>query len=173
HVGIGSARSHGVVVLPVDGPSILMVDVPWWRRDLVVADDVRPSIHVTKRVGEALRDAGLSGRRVGVVGASYMSAAAYLGLQYVAGDSELVRRDDLVERLRVTKSPAELDLIRRAAAIGNATVDAIAGAAVEGATEADCARAGTDVITSAGASLYDIACASGASSHQFTWARLP
>lgn len=173
HVGIGSARSHGVLVLPVDGPSILMVDVPWWRRDLVVADDVRPSIHVSERVGEAIRDSGLSGRRLGVVGASYMSAAAYLGLQDVAGDTELVRNDDLVERLRVLKSPAEQGLIRRAVAIGNRTVDAVTEAAVEGATEADCASAGMEVIAASGAALYDIACASGASAHQFTWARLP
>lgn len=173
HVGIGTARSHGVLVLPVEGPSILLVDVPWWRGDLVVADEVRPSIHVTERVGEALRDAGLAGRSVGLVGASYMSAAAYLGLREVAEDIRLVRLDDLVERLRVVKSPAEQALIREAAAIGTRAVDAVMEAAVAGATEADCARAGYDVVVAAGAAMYDAPCASGAWSHQFTWARAP
>src|SRR5256885_13170047 len=56
--GIGSARSHGVCLLPVDGPSTVVVDVPWWRRDLVVADDVRPSIHVVETAARAVRDAG-------------------------------------------------------------------------------------------------------------------
>ncbi|MGH2596264.1 MAG: hypothetical protein ACRDH7_09910, partial [Actinomycetota bacterium] len=42
HVGIGSGRCHGALILPVEGPSILVVDIPWWRKDLVVADDVRP-----------------------------------------------------------------------------------------------------------------------------------
>src|SRR4029077_8911283 len=46
--GIGSARSHGVVVLPADGPTTVVVDVPWWRRDLVIADEVRPTIHVVE-----------------------------------------------------------------------------------------------------------------------------
>jgi Xaa-Pro aminopeptidase len=173
HVGIGTARSHGVVVLPVEGPTVLVVDIPWWRPDLVVADDVRASIHVTARVGEALRDTGLLGRRVGLVGASYMTAAAYLGLREVAGDTDLARADDLVERLRVIKSPAEQRLVRRAADIGNRAVAAIAEAAVEGATEADAVRAGLDVITPSGAVLYDAACSSGAVAHQFTWARLP
>ena len=57
--GIGSARSHGVVVLPVEGPTTVVVDVPWWRRDLVVADDVRPTIHVVEAAAEAIRAAGL------------------------------------------------------------------------------------------------------------------
>ncbi|MGH2738682.1 MAG: aminopeptidase P family N-terminal domain-containing protein, partial [Actinomycetota bacterium] len=146
HVGIGTARSHGVVILPVEGPSVLIVDIPWWRKDVVVADDVRASIHVTDRVGEALRDSGLVGKRVGVVGASYMSAAAYLGLQSVADGTELVRRDALVESLRVVKTPAEQDLIRRAADIGNRAVDAIMDGAVAGVTEAECARAGYEVV---------------------------
>src|SRR5207253_7257350 len=57
--GIGSARSHGVCILPVEGPTTVVVDVPWWRRDLVVADSVRPSIHVVETASEAIRAAGL------------------------------------------------------------------------------------------------------------------
>ena len=173
HAGIGTARSHGVVVLPVDGPPVLVVDVPWWRSDLVVADDVRGSNDVTGRVGQALRDTGLLGRRVGLVGTGYMTAAAYLGLREAAGDTDLVVVDDLVERLRLVKSPAETELIRRSVAVGDRAVRAMMEAAVQGATEADAARAAVDVITPAGAVLYDAACASGARSHQFTWARLP
>jgi Xaa-Pro aminopeptidase len=173
HVGIGTARSHGVLILPVEGRAVLVVDIPWWRKDLVVADDVRASIHVTDRVGEALAEAGLKGKRVGVVGASYMSAAAYLGLQAVADGTELVRQDALVESLRVVKTQAEQDLIRRAAAIGNRAVEAIMDAAVDGATEADCAAAGYAVVIAEGATMYDAPCASGPWSHRFTWARLP
>ena len=29
HAGLGTARSHGVVLIPVDGPTILINDVPW------------------------------------------------------------------------------------------------------------------------------------------------
>jgi Xaa-Pro dipeptidase len=173
HVGIGTARSHGVVVLPVDGPCVLVVDIPWWRKDVVVADDVRASIHVSDRVGEALRDTGLAGKRIGLVGASYMSAAAWLGLEAVADGTELARQDALVESLRVVKSPAEIELIRRAAAIGNRAVEAIMDAAVAGTTEAGCAAAGYAVVVGEGATMYDAPCASGPWSHQFTWGRLP
>ena len=174
HVGVGSARSHGVFVMPVEGPSILIVDIPWWRKDVVVADDVRASIHVTRRVGEALKDAKLVGKRIGVSGASYMSAAAYLGLQEVAGDSTLVRVDDLVEKVRIRKSPREQAFIRTYVAdIGNRAIEAMMEAAVEGATEADAVAAALDVLVRDGAVLYDAACASGPKSHLFSWARVP
>src|SRR5215216_1818499 len=120
--GIGSARSHGVCVLPLEGPSTVVVDVPWWRRDLVVADEVKPTIHVVQAAAQAIRDAGLERGRIAVVGASYMTAAAYLGLAEELPDAQLVRADTLIEDLRLIKSPAEQELIRRACALGNATL---------------------------------------------------
>ena len=171
--GIGSARSHGVCVLPVDGPSTVVVDVPWWRRDLVVADEVRPSIHVVETTAEAIRAAGLERGRLALVGASYMTAAAYLGLVEQLPEASLVRADTLVERLRLIKSPAEQELIRRACALGNKTLEALIDAVVEGATEADAMAAAAKVLISGGGVLYDAACSSGPWSHGYTHARLP
>jgi Xaa-Pro aminopeptidase len=171
--GIGSARSHGVVVLPVDGPTTVVVDVPWWRRDLVVADDVRPTIHVVEGAAEAIRAAGLGTARVALVGASYMTAAAWLGLTERLPDAQLVRADTLVEELRLIKSPNEQALIRRACILGNRTLEALVGAVVEGATEADAMAAGAQTLISGGGVLYDAACSSGPWSHQYTHARLP
>ncbi len=173
HFGIGSAISHAALLLPVDGPSILVVDIPWWRRDLVVADDVRNSMDVTQAISQALRDADLYGRQVGLVGVEFMTASAYLGLCEVAGDTDFVRVDDLVERLRILTSSAERELIRRAASIGSQAVQAIVDAAVEGNTEADAICAGLDVIASSGAVLYDAACNSGPHAHHYAWSRLP
>jgi Xaa-Pro aminopeptidase len=173
HVGIGRARSHGVVVLPADGPGILVVDVPWWRKDLVVADDVRPGNDVTAKAADAIRSAGLAGRRVGLVGASNMTAAAYLGLVAELPDTTFVRADDLVERLRLHKSPSEVAVLRRAIALGSAAVTAAFEAVVPGATEGDAAAAAAAVIASGGGAFYDTACASGPWAHGFTWARMP
>ncbi len=171
--GVGTARSHGACILPVDGPTTVVVDVPWWRRDLVVADQVRPSIHVTKNVADAVREAGLAQGRLAVVGASYMSAAAYLGLLEELPEASLVRADRLIEDLRLIKSPAEQEVIRHACRVGNATLEALIDAVVEGATEADAVAAASQVLISAGGVLYDAACASGSWAHQYTRARLP
>ncbi len=171
--GIGSARSHGVVVLPVDGPATVVVDVPWWRRDLVVADDVRPSIHVVETAAEAARASGLERGRLALVGASYMTAAAYLGLVEHLPEASLVRADRLIEDLRLIKSPAEQAIIRQACALGNRTLEALIDAVVEGATEADAMAAASQVLISGGGVLYDAACSSGPWSHLYTHARLP
>jgi Xaa-Pro aminopeptidase len=173
HAGIGRARSHGVLVLPVVGPSILVIDVPWWRPDLAVADEVRTGNDVIAKAADAMRSAGLDGRRVGLVGASHMTAAAYLGFVEALPSVDLVRVDDLVERLRIYKSPAEVVAMRAAIALGDEAVKAAMDVALVGATEADCAAEAAGVVARGGGVLYDAACASGAQAHNFTWARMP
>jgi len=173
HAGIGRARSHGVLVLPVTRPSILVIDVPWWRRDLVVADDVRTGNDVIDKAVDAMRSAGLGRGRVGLVGVSHMTAAAYLGFAAALPDVELVRTDDLIERLRIYKSPAEVVAMRAAIALGDASVKAAMEAAVVGATEADCAAQAAASVARGGGVLYDAACASGEQAHFFTWSRMP
>jgi ectoine hydrolase len=173
HFGLSTAASHAAVLLPVDGPSVLVVDVPWWRRDLVVADDVRESEQLTQAVGQALRHTHLYGKRVGLVGVEFMTASAYLGLLEVAGTTHFVRIDDAIERLRIRTSAAERELIRAAAAIGSRAVAAMMEAATEGNTEATAVYAGLDVVASSGAMLYDATCSSGSVAHHYAWARLP
>jgi ectoine hydrolase len=171
--GVGTARSHGVVIVPVDGPTTLVVDIPWWRRDLVVTDEIRPSIDVTGTTAKALNDLGLSSGRLGMVGASYMTAAAWLGLQAAMPDATLVRADRMVEDIRIIKSGAELELIRGACALGNHTLETLIDAVVEGATEAEAVAEASRVLLRGGGVLYDAACASGPTAHGYTSARLP
>jgi len=173
HAGIGRARSHGVLVLPVNGPSILVMDVPWWRPDLVVADEVRSGNDVIDKAADAMRSAGLDGGRIGLVGASHMTAAAYLGFVAALPALDLIRADDLVERLRIYKSEAEVVAMRAAIALGDEAVKAAMAGAVVGATEADCAAEAAAVVGRGGGVLYDAACASGVHAHNFTWARMP
>lgn len=171
--GVGTARSHGVVIIPADGPTTVVVDIPWWRRDLVVADQVRPSIDVTGTTARALADLGLKSARLGIVGASYMTAAAWLGLQAAVPDATLVREDRMVEDIRIIKSDAELELCRGACALGNLTLETLIDAVVEGATEAEAVAEASRVLIRGGGVLYDAACGSGPNAHGYTSARLP
>lgn len=173
HVGIGRGRSHGVFILPTRGSSVLVVDIPWWRRDLVVADDVRPGNDVVGLAIDAMRAARLDTRRVGFVGTSNMSAAAYLGFISGMPNATFVITDDLVEQLRIRKSPAEVAIVRESIALGNAAVSAAFEAAQPGVTEADVAAEVAGIVARAGGALYDAPCGSGPQSHFFTWARMP
>lgn len=171
--GIGTARSHGVCILPVDGPTTVVVDVPWWRKDLVVADDVRASIDVAGTAARAIQDLGLAEKRLALVGASYMTAAAYLELIGRLPGTELIRSDRMVEAIRMMKSPAEIEIIREAAKLGSRSMDAMLSAVVPGATEAEAVSEATRVLLAGGGVLYDAACGSGPHAHQYTHARLP
>ena len=171
--GVGTARSHGVVIIPADGPTTVVVDIPWWRRDLVVADQVRPSIDVTGATAQVLTDLGLSSGRLGIVGASYMTASAWLGLQAALPTATLVRADRMVEDIRIIKSEAELELIRGACTLGNLTLETLIDAVVEGATEAEAVGEASRVLIRGGGVLYDAACASGPKAYGYTSARLP
>ena len=126
-----------------------------------------------RTAAEAVRRAGLERGRLALVGASYMTAAAYLGLVEALPDAEIVRADRLVEDVRIHKSPAEIELIRAACALGNQTLEALIGAVVEGATEADAVAAASQTLIAGGGVLYDAACASGPWAHGYTHARLP
>ena len=174
HEELGSARSHAVFVLPVDGPAILIVDGPWWRPDLVVADDVRSTIDINAEVGRALRDCGLLDHRIGLVGTSFMSAAAYIGLQqHIGRKTTLIVADMLIEELRRVKSPAEQEVLRRGAVIGSRAVDAMMAEVQEGNREVDAVRAAANVIVGSGAVMYDMPTTSGRLAHHFLWSRLP
>lgn len=171
--GIGSARSHGVCIIPIEGPVTIVVDIPWWRRDLVVADDVRPSIDVAGTAAQAVHDLGLAGKRLALVGASYMTAAAYLGFAERLAGTDLVRADRLVEQIRIFKSSVEIDLIRRSCALGSRAMDAMLEAVGAGATETEAEAECRRVRYAGGGVLYEAACALGPSAPGFSSAHLP
>jgi Xaa-Pro aminopeptidase len=170
-LGASVGAAHAAAVLAPDGRLTLVVDGPWWRRDVVVADDVVQAVNVPAAAAEVL--AGCAGDgRVGLVGASHMTASVY---QHFAADvrAELVRDDRLIQALRIIKSPAEQALLRAAGELGSATVDAILEGVVEGATEAEAVAAGLALLQSRGGALWEAACSSGDQAHLFTRTRLP
>jgi Xaa-Pro aminopeptidase len=102
-----------------------------------------------------------------------MTAAAYLGLREQLPDAEIRREDRLVEQLRIRKSAAEIEVIRRACRLGSRSMDALMEAVVEGATEAEAVGEAMRVLYAGGGTMYDAACASGPNAHGYTHARLP
>lgn len=169
-----SGRAHSAVLLPADGEPSLIVDHPDWRRDLVVIEDVRFTLDLPATAAELLRERGLAGGRIGLVGRNAMLARVKDALVTAAAGTELVPVDDLVERLRAVKSPYELDRLREAAAVGDRVVGAVIEAALRpGTTEAEAVAAGYALAVSEGVALYDAAVASGPNSDYYAYGRLP
>ena len=167
-------RAQSAVVLPIAGDPTLVVDLPDWRRDLVSVEDVRFSLDLPSEVSAVLSERGLAESRLGLVGGNAMLVSPYRHLMNAVPGVELVEADDLVERLRASKSPAELDALRASAEVGNAVVTAMIETALRpGSTEADAIAAGYSLAVSRCVATYDAAVASGPNSDYYSYGRLP
>ncbi|HST39451.1 MAG TPA: Xaa-Pro peptidase family protein [Conexibacter sp.] len=168
--GFASAAPFGdkgfsALILPVEGEPILVLDQRVPAADLTVAD-ARTVESVTAGVAQALRDAGLAGKRVGIAG-----EGAFLDRQRRAIEAQLtaagaaavtlVAADAIVEPLHRVKSPAEIALLRHASAVGGAWIGAMVAAAEPGMTEADLVAAGMPVLLAGGGFPDDVVIGSG------------
>ena len=168
--GFGQAT----VVLPVDGPAILVVNQPDWRDDLVECDEVRVSRDLYAGAVRAVRDSGLERGRLGLTDEERTSVTAYKELVKGLPGATLERADELLMRRRRVKSPAELEMLRYASAVSVEMMNAMMEtAAVEGRTDGDVAAAAYGVACRLGAQPYDFAMASGPEDGHLWWSRLP
>jgi Xaa-Pro aminopeptidase len=167
-------RSHSAVVLAPHREPLLIVDGADYRRDLVGIEDVRFALDFPGAVAQALRDLGLERGRVGICGLNVMSAKTFGLLRERTPGSAWEDADDLIEALRVIKSPFELERIRAAAQVGDAVVTAIMECAqAAGTTEAQAVAEGYRVGIAAGVHFFDTSIASGPYSNYFTYNHLP
>lgn len=161
------------LVLTAAGESTLVVEGADWRRDLVVADHVRHSRDVYGETARAIRDAGLDGASVGLVGASCLPLAAWSELTSTLDTSRFRPTDAVLFERRAIKSGAEIALMRHASAVGCEIQNAMLPLAVVGRTDNDLARRAYEVCCDYGAVPWDFAFASGPSSGHGYWSRLP
>jgi len=169
-----SGRGQSAVIITADGDAELCVDIPDWRDDLVAIDAVHSDRNLYRGVAEVARARGLSDGDVGIVGLEAMPASGY---RYLAGELPgAVFRDvdDLVMRMRMRKSRAELEMLKYSAKIGAEITTILMERAVEGATDGDGAAAGMAYgALIPGVAQWDIPYASGPCSGHFQWPRLP
>jgi Xaa-Pro dipeptidase len=142
---------HGVFILPVEGPSTLVVDSGFYRDDLIVADDVRVTTDLPSETAAALRDLGLGYSQVGLVGEDILPLAFLGEMLDRVPNLDLVPDERLVARQRLVKSPAEQALLRRAAEIAEVGLAASLAAIQPGVTEREVCAAGTSAALAAGA----------------------
>jgi Xaa-Pro aminopeptidase len=167
--GFGQAA----IVLPVRGPAVLVVDQPDWRTDLVECDEVIVRRDVYSGVVETLKRSGLTHSRIGLTDEERMTVAAFRQLQRELEHVTLERADELLMRRRMIKSPAELDCMRHASAVGGEIMSAMFAQVAEGRTDADVVAAGFSIAAQLGAQPYDFAMASGPEDGHLWWSRLP
>jgi Xaa-Pro aminopeptidase len=158
-----ASRGHGALILPVDGDPVLVTDYVDDPEDRIKVDDVRCVPDMTVGTVDALKEMGLLDRPVGLVGGMSFLLSAYRRMEERAGNHKLdfVPADDILERMRLIKSPTEIELIRHASTVGVKWMEATMGAVVEGNTEGDAVGEGLRVLAANGGTQQDIAIASG------------
>lgn len=147
------------LVLRADGRMTLLTRAPDLRQAQLtsVIDDIR--IWVDREGGNPVDDLkgilsehGLEGRRLGIEYDAYGLRASD-GRRVDAGLDSFARLDDasmLVSRLRVVKSPAEIEYVRHAGELADAALDAALPLARAGAFEGDILAAMQGAVFSGG-----------------------
>lgn len=159
--GNWSARAHTFLVLPVDEVPELLIDVPDDGRIRLADGKVTYSDFVLDDTVEALKRAGLSKGRVGLVGGDVLTFTMLNKLKAALPELTLVPADDVLTTLRSIKSPGEIALLRRASEIGSRMIEAMMAAAEPGASHGEVVAAGLDYLVPAGGMLYNSFMASG------------
>lgn len=168
-----SGRGSASVVMPADADASLVVEIPDWREDLVVCDDVRFASDLWAGTADTLKDRGLGSGKIGLIGRESLPYVAIDRIKRALPGIEFEWADDIIESMRLIKSPAELDLVRESVRVGSEMVAAFLEAAVPGATEADCVIAAFSKGVPQGAFPLDIPVTSGEHIDHFQWDRMP
>ena len=171
--GRWTGRGFSGLVMPANEDGTLVVEIPDWREDLVHVDDVSVSLDLWAGLAHALRERGLAGAHIGLIGRESLLHVTVERIREELPDIRLSWADDLIEGLRRIKSDAEIALMRESTRVGCEMVEAFVSAAVPGATEADCVLAALSRGLPQGAFPLDIPVASGAHVDHFLWDRMP
>jgi Xaa-Pro dipeptidase len=149
--GATRGLGHGVLVLPVEGPATLVVDGGYYRQDLIVADEVRVAPDLPAGTAAVLGDLGLASAQVALVGEDILPLTFFGELLDEIPDLDLSADERLVAQQRLVKSPAEQALLRRAAEIAGAGLQAAWETIQPGVPERHVCAAGTAAALAAGA----------------------
>jgi Xaa-Pro aminopeptidase len=163
-----SGRSYSAVIVPVDGDPVLVIDLPDYDAGALHVDDIRSVLHVPQAVAAALRELGLDEQRIGIVGRDTLLVSHLRAIEAeLEHKLDLEDADDILERMRLVKSPAEVPFMRRASAIGNMWMRTMMEAIEPGRTEGEIVGEGLRALAVAGGFAYDAAIASGDRSRNF------
>jgi Xaa-Pro dipeptidase len=162
------AHGHTALVLPVDGPGTLLLDMTELQDPKPVADRIRFTEDLVESLIGTVAETVPSGTNVALVGGEALAWRWGRELGARLPEHRFVEADYLAAELRLIKSAEELELLRAAGEVGARAVDAAMVAAVPGATEAEVAAAAIAEIVRAGGALYGLGLSSGPWAHTFS-----
>src|SRR5215218_7601813 len=162
------AHGHTALVLPVEGPGTLLVDMTELQDPEPAADRVRYAEDLVESLVGTVAETVPPGSEVALLGGEALAWRWGHELGARLPEHRFVEADDLAAELRVVKSAAELDLLRAAGEVGAIAVNAAMEATVPDVAEAEVAAAAIAEIVRAGGALYGLGLSSGPWAHTFS-----
>ncbi|MEM8813897.1 MAG: M24 family metallopeptidase [Pseudomonadota bacterium] len=159
--GAWNDRAHAFVVVTADGVTRLVGDAPNDGSVALDGDAIRITDFVRDGLIDELCSLGLANGRIGLVGTDTLPAAALRGLETALPAAEFPDAGAILKDLRAVKSPAEIECLREASALGSKVMDRMMAAARPGASHGDVVAEGMQVLVPAGGLLYNSFMASG------------
>ena len=159
--GHWQARAHSYVLLPVKGKSILVADLPSIETAHLPRDQIIVTEAVTGTLVRAVRDAGLAGATLGMVGEDTMPVSHFKVFERELPNLHWRNADAILSGLRAHKTSGEIQLLRDAAEIGSRVIEDMLEAAEPGVLHGQVVAAGMQKLMSAGGVLYNAFMASG------------
>lgn len=156
-----TARAHAFVLLPVDGAEVLVADMAVEDDAHVPIDDIVVAADMVEALVRELKARGMAEGEVGIVGADVLTWGAHQALARELPTLSLTDAGDILETLRMIKSPGEIALLRHSSAVGSRTTDAMIEATKPGVTHGEVMLAGLGVLVPAGGLLYNSFMSSG------------
>lgn len=168
-----AGRAHAVVLLPVNGPAEVLVDIPYYDAEGVAVPDVRVRANVLEGVAELLRERGLERGRIGLVGGDVLPVGWYWRISELLPELRWVPADHILDRQRMVKSPGEQVVIREAAARGVDVMTRMLAGVQPGRTEGEIVGDALARMAALGVMPYELHVVAGPDAHQYTRARMP
>jgi Xaa-Pro aminopeptidase len=142
------------LVIPADGPTVLLTDASWdlQRAEAeAYADGFQLSHDLGTDLARIIAELPSDSSRIGIAGLRVFPAPVYNALAAALPNAELIDASELTARLRMVKSPAELELLRAASRISDRAMQAGLAEVRAGNTEIQVAAAAEAVVRAAGA----------------------
>lgn len=144
-----NARAYCSVLLRPGSEPILIADDPDVRADCVSVRQFKAADDPVAMTMDVLQDLQVSGR-VGFVGSDFFPVKYWHQVQSHSPHIQWEMCDDLVRQVRMRKSPAERDIIRRAGEISTEAMSRMMEMLIDGRSEAEAAAEGARSVVAAG-----------------------
>jgi Xaa-Pro dipeptidase len=158
-------HGYNPLILPVEGESVLLVDLPVPNPELIVADHVRFSQRIPDAVADCLCELGLHNKPLGLVGQQTLLASSRDAITERLGHSlDLKPADDILETMRIIKSDTEVAIMRNAVRVGCECMTKMMRAVQPGVTQGDIVAEGIAHLVANDGFPTDVAITTGADS---------